>query len=71
MNYPSEYIESIKSAEDNFEELVNLRPVLSEDGQPVMIGGNLAVVFKMEDVDTGKLYALKCFTKEHDGRKDI
>lgn len=33
MNYPliSEYIEAIKSSEDNFEELTNLRPVLDAD----------------------------------------
>jgi Protein kinase domain. len=72
MNYPliSEYIESIKSAEDNFEELTNLRPVLGDDGQPVMTSGNFAVVFKMEDVETGKFYALKCFTKEQEGRAE-
>jgi len=72
MNYPliSEYIEAIKSSEDNFEELTNLRPILSDDGQPVMTSGNFAVVFKMEDVETGKLYALKCFTKEQEGRDE-
>lgn len=34
MNYPliSEYIEAIKSAEDNFEELSYLRSVLGADG---------------------------------------
>ncbi len=49
MNYPliSEYIESIKFAEDNFEELSYLRPVLDAEGQPVMSSGNFAVVFKM------------------------
>ncbi len=72
MNYPliSEYIEAIKAAEDNFEELTNLRPVLGEDGQPVMTSGNFAVVFKMQDTETGKFYALKCFTKEQEGRAE-
>ena len=34
MNYPliSEYVEAIKAAEDNFEQLKHLRPVLGEDG---------------------------------------
>ena len=34
MNYPliSEYIEAIKSAEDNFEEVSYLRPVVGADG---------------------------------------
>lgn len=68
MNYPliSEYIDAIKAAEDNFEELKNLRPVLDEDGQPVMSSGNFAVVFKM--TDGKKNYAVKCFTKAQDGR---
>ena len=72
MNYPliSEYLESIMSAEDNFEELTNLRLVLGDDGQPVMTSGNFAVVFKMRDVETGKFYALKCFTKEQKGRAE-
>ena len=70
MNYPliSEYIEAIRSAEDNFKELTNLRPALGDDGQPMMASGNFAVVFKMEDTETGKFYALKCFTKEQEGR---
>ena len=72
MNYPliSEYIEAIKAAEDNFEELTNLRPVLDDGGQPVMTSGNFAVVFKMLDVETRKFYALKCFTKEQEGRAE-
>ena len=70
MNYPliSEYIEAIKSAEDNFEELSYLRPILGDDGLPVMTSGNFAVVFKMKDEQSGKFYAVKCFTKEQEGR---
>ena len=65
MNYPliSEYIEAIKAAEDNFKELVNLRAVFGNDGQPVMTSGNFAVVFKMKNERDGKLYAVKCFTE--------
>ena len=72
MNYPliSEYIEAIKSAEDNFEELSYLRPVLGDDGLPVMTGGNFAQVFKMKDEQSGKFYAVKCFTKEQEGRAE-
>jgi len=72
MNYPliSEYKEAIKSAEDNFNELSNLRPVLDEDGEPVMTSGNFAVVFKMRDEQTGKLHAVKCFLKEQEGRAE-
>ena len=72
MNYPliSEYIEAIKSAENNFEELSYLRPVFTDDGLPVMTSGNFAVVFKMMDEQSGKLYAVKCFTKEQEGRAE-
>ena len=65
MNYPliSEYIEAIKSAEDNFNELSYLKPVLGDDGLPLMTSGNFAVVFKMKDEQSGKCYAVKCFTK--------
>lgn len=72
MNYPliSEYIEAIKSAEDNFDELSCLRPVLNDTGQPVMTSGNFAVVFKMKDEHTGIIYAVKCFTREQEGRED-
>ncbi len=72
MNYPliTEYIESIKSAEDNFEELKHLRPILDDDGEPVMTSGNFAVVFKMKDEQTGKLHAVKCILKEQEGRAE-
>ena len=72
MNYPliSEYVEAIKAAEDNFDQLKHLRPVLGEDGEPVMTSGNFAVVFKMKDEQTGKLHAVKCFLKEQEGRAE-
>ena len=72
MNYPliSEYVESIKLAEDNFEELSYLRPVLDADGQPVMSSGNFAVVFKMKDERDGKLYAVRCFHRDQEGREE-
>ena len=72
MNYPliSEYIEAIKSAEDNFEELSYLRPIFDDDELPVMTSGNFAVVFKMKDEQSGKFYAVKCFTKEQEGRAE-
>lgn len=68
MNYPtiSEYIESIRFAEDNFATLTNLRPVLDDDGNPIMSSGNFAVVFKMTDGE--KNYAVKCFIKEQEER---
>ena len=70
MNYPliSEYIESIKHSEDNFNVLSTLRPVYDEAGKIVMSSGNFAVVFKMKDESSGKLYAVKCFLREQEGR---
>lgn len=72
MNYPliSEYIEAIKAAEENFAQLKHLRPVLEEDGLPVMSSGNFAVVFKMKDEQTEKMHAVKCFLKEQEGRAE-
>lgn len=72
MNYPliSEYIEAIKSAEDNFKELTNLCPVFGSNGEPIMSSGNFAVVFKMRDIKTAKLYALKCFHREQKKRNE-
>lgn len=72
MNYPliSEYIEAIRSAKDNFDKLTSLRPVLDNNGNPIMSSGNFAVVFKMKDVETEKYYAIKCFTKEQIKRKE-
>ncbi len=72
MQYPliSEYVDAIRSAEDNFDKLSRLRPVLDGKGNPVMSSGNFAVVFKMEDIDTGRLYAVKCFTKEQAEREE-
>ena len=72
MQYPliSEYIEAIRSAEDNFDKLSNLRPELDANGNPVMSSGNFAVVFKMKDIETGKMYAVKCFTREQEEREE-
>ena len=70
MQYPliSEYIEAIRSAEDNFDKLINLRPVLDDNGNPIMSSGNFAVVFKMKDVLTDRLFAVKCFIKDQEER---
>lgn len=72
MEYPliSEYRDAIISAEDNFNELSSLRPVLDDYGNPVMSSGNFAAVFKMKDKNDGKLYAVKCFIKDQEGRAE-
>ena len=72
MNYPliSEYIEAIREAENNFATTNNFRPVLDEEGNPVMTSGNFAVVFKMRDEKNDKLYAVKCFLKDQPNRAE-
>ena len=55
MNYPliSEYVEAVRSAEDNFDKLSDLRPILDDNGSPVMSSGNFAVVFKIDKSFSG------------------
>lgn len=70
MNYPlvPEYISSIMLAQDNFNELTFLQPIIKSDGVPVFIKGDNSVVFKMQDSNTRKIYAIKCFTKDQEDR---
>lgn len=72
MAYPliSEYMNAVSSAEDNFATLTSLRPILGFDGKPLFSSGNFAVVFKMEDINTGEIFAIKCFTRDQDGRQE-
>ena len=72
MQYPliSEYMASIREAKDNLDKLSHLVPVLDKYGEPYRSSGAFAVVFKMKDEQTGKCYALKCFTEEQEGRAE-
>ena len=72
MVYPllTEYIEAIKSSQDNLDALKYLSPVLDDNGAPIMSSGNFAVVFKMEDKSSGKYYALKCFLRGQERRSE-
>ena len=72
MQYPliSEYVAAIREAKDNLAELAYLVPVLDDHGEPYRSSGAFAVVFKMKDEQTGKCYALKCFTEEQEGRAE-
>ena len=72
MQYPliSEYLAAIRDAHDNLDKLSHLVPVLDNYGEPYRSSGALAVVFKMKDEQTGKCYALKCFTEEQEGRAE-
>ena len=72
MQYPliSEYIRAIQDVSNNLDELAHLVPVLDDHGEPYRSSGAFAVVFKMKDEQTGKYYALKCFTEEQEGRAE-
>lgn len=72
MQYPliSEYLAAICDAHDNLDKLSLLVPVLDNYGEPYRSSGAFAVVFKMKDEQTGKCYALKCFTEEQEGRAE-
>lgn len=72
MQYPliSEYVRAIQNAEDNLDQLRHLKPVLDSHGEPYRSSGAFAVVFKMRDEQTGKCYALKCFTEDQTGRAE-
>ena len=72
MQYPliSEYVRAIQDASNNLDKLAHLIPVLDDHGEPYRSSGAFAVVFKMKDEQTGKCYALKCFTEEQEGRAE-
>ena len=72
MQYPliSEYVRAIQDAQNNLDKLAHLSPVLDDHGEPYRSSGAFAVVFKMKDEQTGKCYALKCFTEEQEGRAE-
>ena len=72
MQYPliSEYLAAIREANNNLDKLSHLVPVLDKYGEPYRSSGAFAVVFKMKDEQTGKCYALKCFTEEQEGRAE-
>ena len=72
MQYPliSEYVRAIQDASSNLDRLAHLVPVLDDHGEPYRSSGAFAVVFKMKDEQTGKCYALKCFTEEQEGRAE-
>lgn len=72
MQYPliSEYVRAIQDAQSNLDKLAHLSPVLDDHGEPYRSSGAFAVVFKMKDEQTGKCYALKCFTEEQERRAE-
>ncbi len=61
---------AIQDASNNLDKLAHLVPVLDDHGEPYRSSGAFAVVFKVKDEQTGKYYALKCFTEEQKGRAE-
>jgi len=51
--------------DDSFKTL-KIRPVTNEHGELIFSSGRTAVVFKVEDRNTGQHKALKCFTQVQD-----
>ena len=72
MQFPliTEYVRAIEEASENLDKLAHLTPILDNHGEPFRSSGAFAVVFKMKDEQTGKCYALKCFTEDQTGRAE-
>ena len=70
--YPSfsEYLQAIDLSGESLNQLRQLRPVRKADGQPYFSSGNFAVVFRMEDPQTGTWVALRCFLREVPRRRE-
>ena len=68
--FSSAHLAAIREVHNNLRTLRHLVPVLDKDGEPYYSGGASSVVFKMKDEQTGKCYALKCFTEEQEGRAE-
>ncbi|QMW03029.1 WG repeat-containing protein [Spirosoma foliorum] len=66
----SEYIQSIELSGETLNRLRQLVPVRKADGQVYFSSGNFAVVFRMQDSQTGKQVALRCFLREVPGRRE-
>lgn len=66
MNFPliSEYIEAIKSAEDNFEQLKDLRPVQGDDELFLITFGILIVDFIIKDEEIMVQYVMRWLSKD-------
>ena len=65
------YKQAIQDPCANLDKLSRLTPVLGEDGEPYCIDGSKSVVFKMQDPESGKYYALKCFAEIPDSSEKL
>jgi formylglycine-generating enzyme required for sulfatase activity len=65
-----EYKDAIRIAEHSLATLKEYEVVKTSAGEPWFSSGNFAVVFKMKHRSTGKLLALKCFTRFQERRQE-
>ena len=72
MHFPTieEYKDAIRIAEHSLATLKEYEVVKTAAGEPWFSSGNFAVVFKMKHRSTGKLLALKCFTRFQERRQE-
>ncbi len=70
MIFPSieEYKDALRIAAHSLKTLHDYEPVLRDDGDLWFSSGNFAVVFKVRHRTTGRLLALKCFTRHQENR---
>ena len=65
-----EYKDAIRIAEHSLATLKEYEVVKTAAGDPWFSSGGFAVVFKMKHRSTGKLLALKCFTRFQERRQE-
>ena len=65
-----EYKDAIRIAEHSLATLQEYEVMKTAAGEPWFSSGNFAVVFKMKHRSTGKLLALKCFTRFQERRQE-
>ena len=65
------YKQAIQDPCANLDKLSRLTPVRGEDGEPYCIDGSKSVVFKMQNPESGKYYALKCFAEIPDSSEKL
>ena len=69
--YPSirEYLQAIELSTETLKTLAHWVPLRKPDGQPYFSSGNFAVVFRMQNSQTGELMALRCFLRPEPQRQ--
>ncbi len=72
MPYPSisDYKKAVKYLNNRTSNLTNLISIRNDSSGPIGSAGSFATVFQVEDNQTKKKYALKCFTRENSERKE-